>query len=195
MVLMAVVNADSEFLMIDVGSNGRISDGGVFSNTKFFKKLENKQLHIPSAEIICPKGTELSYVFVAFSLSQDLMKPFTGSNLTQEQEIVNKKLSSARVKVENAFGILAARFRVLFTTIALCPEKTTKIVQACAYLHNFLKKRRGNLYSHIQTVNNSSTQSTPALMAMEPSSSRNSSIQAKNMRTNFCEAVNYLHKN
>ena len=45
---MAVVIADSEFLMVDVELNGRISDGGVFSNTKFFKKLENK--YIPPEE-------------------------------------------------------------------------------------------------------------------------------------------------
>ena len=95
---MAVVNADSEFLMVDAGSNGRISDGGVFSNTKFFKKLENKQLHIPPEEIIYPTGKELSYAFVAddaFPLRPDLMKPFSGSNLTDEQEIFNKKFSKS----------------------------------------------------------------------------------------------------
>lgn len=35
-ILMAVVNANYEFIMIDVGANGRVSDGGVFLNTKFY---------------------------------------------------------------------------------------------------------------------------------------------------------------
>lgn len=33
-VLMAFVNAEFEFMMIDVGANGRISDGGVLKNTQ-----------------------------------------------------------------------------------------------------------------------------------------------------------------
>lgn len=40
---MAVVNANYEFIMIDVGANGRVSDGGVFSNTKFYQ-TERKQI-------------------------------------------------------------------------------------------------------------------------------------------------------
>jgi hypothetical protein len=35
-ILMAVVNADYEFIMVDMGRNGPCSDGGVFSSTKFF---------------------------------------------------------------------------------------------------------------------------------------------------------------
>lgn len=34
-VLMAVVDADYKFIMVDVSMNGRISDGGVISYTKF----------------------------------------------------------------------------------------------------------------------------------------------------------------
>ena len=32
---MAVVNANYEFISADVGTNGRVSDGGVFSNSSF----------------------------------------------------------------------------------------------------------------------------------------------------------------
>lgn len=188
---MAIVNADSEFLMVDVGTNGRISDGGVFNNTSCFKKFENNQLNIPNSEIINPTGKQLSYVLIgddAFALRENLMKPFKGTNLSHEQEQYNKKLSSARVKVENAFGILAARFRVLLTTIALCPEKATKIVLACCYLHNFFKKKRCVLYSETQSI----TEPTQELMGIEATYSRNSSALAKVMRNNFCEVVNHL---
>ncbi|XP_057654402.1 putative nuclease HARBI1 [Diorhabda carinulata] len=34
-VLMAIANANYELIMIDVGTNGRVSDGGVIKNTKF----------------------------------------------------------------------------------------------------------------------------------------------------------------
>lgn len=47
-VLMAIVNAKYQF--VHIGMNGRISNGGVLQNTKFFEKLENSDLHIPSSE-------------------------------------------------------------------------------------------------------------------------------------------------
>lgn len=47
---MAVVNANYEFVMEDIGINGRISDGGVISHTKFGKMLNNNLLQIPDPE-------------------------------------------------------------------------------------------------------------------------------------------------
>lgn len=44
-VLMAVVNSNYEFIMADVGTNGRISDGGVFSNSSFGKLFQEKIAH------------------------------------------------------------------------------------------------------------------------------------------------------
>ena len=100
---------------------------------------------MPEPERVHPKGQELPYILIgddAFALGENLLKLFSGNNLTKEQKLFNKKLSSARVKVENVFGILTARFRILLTTIALCLEKATTLVIACCYLHNFLKKKK-----------------------------------------------------
>lgn len=47
LVLMAVVNANYEFIMCDFGVNGRISDGGVIEYTQFYQKLKDGKLKIP----------------------------------------------------------------------------------------------------------------------------------------------------
>ena len=90
---MAIVNAESEFLMIDVGANGRISDSGVFNNTKFYEKLLNKELNMPEPESVHPKGQELPYILIgddAFALGENLLKLFSGNNLTKEEKLFNK---------------------------------------------------------------------------------------------------------
>ena len=46
-VLMAVVDANYKFLFVDIGCNGRISDGGVFKNCATSTALEEKTLNIP----------------------------------------------------------------------------------------------------------------------------------------------------
>ena len=46
-VLFALVDADYNFLFVDVGSQGRISDSGVFKNTELYKKIESKDLALP----------------------------------------------------------------------------------------------------------------------------------------------------
>lgn len=79
-VLFAIVNANYEFLLIDVGTNGRISDGGIIEKTHFYDKLKNNQLIIPKSEIVPGTSRNLNYVFIwddAFTLRPDFMKPFS----------------------------------------------------------------------------------------------------------------------
>jgi len=60
--------------------------------------------------------------------------------LTKEQAIFNYRLSWARRIVENVFGILNSRFGVFQRAIQVDPDKAKKIVLACCYLHNSLRK-------------------------------------------------------
>ena len=48
----------------------------------------------------------------------------------------NYRLSRARRVVENAFGILANRFRCMHTTMCMDPDRVDLIVMACCILHN-----------------------------------------------------------
>lgn len=52
-ILLAVVNANYEFIFVDVGKNGRNSDGGVVEEAEFYQSLKNGKwitefAHIPS---------------------------------------------------------------------------------------------------------------------------------------------------
>lgn len=123
---MTIVNANYEFIRIDVGANGRVSDGGVFSNSKFYQKLKENNLKIPEPDYLTRSNIKLLFVFVAddaFSLSDNVMETYPQRNMTREQRIFNYQLSRACRIVENAFGILSSRFQILLNAINLAPEK------------------------------------------------------------------------
>jgi hypothetical protein len=46
-ILMAIVDVNYCFIYVNVGFQGRISGGGVFINTEFYRKLENNYLYLP----------------------------------------------------------------------------------------------------------------------------------------------------
>lgn len=48
LILLAVVDADYNFLYIDVGKNGRVNDAAVFSNSSFNAALQGRKLNLPS---------------------------------------------------------------------------------------------------------------------------------------------------
>ena len=147
--LMVLVDGNYKLLYIDVGCNGRISDGGVFRNCHLSKALEQNSLNIPSVGELPNDGRKLPYVIVgddAFPFKTYLMKPYPHQHLSREKRIFNYRLSRARRVAENAFGILANRFRVFLTTTNLSHENVEKIVVASCALHNYLRTNAGARY-------------------------------------------------
>ena len=146
MVLLAVANANYEFVYASFGTNGRVSDGGVIDQTDFYDKLINGALQIPEPS----KINGLPYVFVAdeaSALRPDFLKPFNVRVLDDQKRIFNYRLSRARREIENVFGILVSRFGVFRSQINLKPENIDKVVMACCELHNFLRRNASQSYS------------------------------------------------
>ena len=147
-VLLGLVDADYKFIYIDVGCNGRISDGGVYRNSSLSQALSENRLNVTAAQAVANSDVVLPYVIVAddaFPLKDHIMKPYPMRNLSKEQRIYNYRLSRARRIVENAFGILANRFRVFLSPISLSPDN--KIVLASCVLHNYLRTKSPKKYT------------------------------------------------
>lgn len=141
-VLLALVDADYRFTLLDIGGLGKNSDGCLFANSVVGKSLAQNKLNIPDDKAL--PGTEeiMPHVIVgdaAFPLQKHLMRPYPGNQLTdEEKKNFNYRLSRARRTSENAFGILARRFRIYERRLSMTPEHVNIVVAATCCLHNFL---------------------------------------------------------
>ncbi|XP_067652981.1 uncharacterized protein [Haliotis asinina] len=144
-VLLALVDANYRFLVVDVGAYGRNSDGGIFAFSALGRALEGEKLNIPKDSAL-PGDTDhgpMPYVFVAdeaFPLKRHIMRPYPGKDLPETKRIFNYRLSRARRVVENAFGILANRWRIFHRKSNMKVESVKKITLASCVLHNFVLK-------------------------------------------------------
>nr|XP_037272462.1 protein ANTAGONIST OF LIKE HETEROCHROMATIN PROTEIN 1-like [Rhipicephalus microplus] len=140
-VLMAVVDSDCKYVLVDVGAEGRQSDGGIFKESSFGCDLSKGRLDIPAVGTLPGTSTCVPYAFVgdeAFQLRKDFMRPYPAKCLNDTMRIFNYRLSRARRCAENAFGITAARWRILLRTINVQPSHVDFVVKAACVLHNFL---------------------------------------------------------
>ena len=101
-------------------------------------------MSLPVAECLedSPTFGKVPYFLVGdkpFPLQSWLLIPYPGQGISKEQRIFNYRLSRPRRVIENAFGILNARWRVFMQPIQSTVEKTDQIVKATICLHNFLR--------------------------------------------------------
>ena len=147
---MALVDANYRFLYCNIGVNGRISDGGVYRRCNLSELVDDPQnpLSIPNKKPLPGRNTSVPYVFIAdeaFPLKEHILEPYANRGQSEMEFIFSKRLSRARRVVENAFGIMTSRFRVLSSEIDLEPKKVDKIVLACCVLSNLLLKEKKSL--------------------------------------------------
>jgi hypothetical protein len=83
----------------------------------------------------------------AFPLTTNLIHPYGGSFLPDDEDYFNQRFSRARGVIENTFGILAARWRIFHQVIEFEADTVDKIIQATVALHNFLMDDRGRYSS------------------------------------------------
>lgn len=151
-VLMAVSDANYNFIYASVGCQGRISDGGVFRETSFYKKLDQGTLQLPDPEAL-PGGNKLMpYVILtddAFPLQEHIMKPYSGFHEKGTvTRIYNYRHSRARRVVENAFGLLASVFRVFRRPLMVKVENAEIVTKTCIHLHNYLRRNKRSRELH-----------------------------------------------
>ena len=132
------MDANYSFTVIDVGGYGKQSDRGTLAASEFGFRLNYGKLDLPAAKVPVGCTTGLPHVFVAdeaFPLTTNLMRPYPGKQLAPCKQRFNYRLSRARRVVENAFGILASRFRVYHRTMDQRPDTVDKIIKATCVLH------------------------------------------------------------
>lgn len=116
-VLLALLDAECNFISVDFGAYGKNSDGAIVRDSNLGKRLLSNHLNIPPPKVLPSTNIVLPHVIVgdeAFPLHKHIMRPFPGAQLANSaaNKIYNYRHSRARRVSENAFGRLAKKFRI-----------------------------------------------------------------------------------
>ena len=149
-VLLAVCDANYCFTMFDLGQFGSNNDSGILANSMMGDLLENNLLKIPQSQVINEEIGPVPYYLLGdeiFPLKTWLMRPYPGSLMQEDQKVYNYRQSRARRVIENAFGILSARWRIFHKPIRATTANVEKYTLACLALHNYLRQTDNAAYT------------------------------------------------
>jgi hypothetical protein len=142
-VLLAIVDANFSFVYINIGSQGRVSDGG-FNHTSFKIFLDYFKLNLPADCVLQGINTPFPYIYLAdnaFWLTCIIMKPYAGAQAKRSKtNICNYRVSKKLRIAENVFGIMSNVFRVFRRLLVTQSETMELATLAAVYLHNFMRR-------------------------------------------------------
>uniref|UniRef100_A0A8C5Q003 DDE Tnp4 domain-containing protein n=1 Tax=Leptobrachium leishanense TaxID=445787 RepID=A0A8C5Q003_9ANUR len=153
--LLAVADANYNFIYVDVGSYDKDSDSTLFRNSTLWNEIKSGTLNIPRPTPLPGSDVTVPYAFVgdeAFGLSTHLLRPYSGTHLTVKKRVFNYRLLRARRYVECTFGILSNKWRIFHRPLDVNVDFCVDIVKCCCVLHNYVRGRDGFNFEDSLTV-------------------------------------------
>jgi len=119
----------------------------VYQRANFYRMLTDGCLNVPQPAPI-QEGSDVKLLFVlvgdqAFSVTDNVLRPYKGYFLSDTKKIFNYRLCRARRFVECAFGILSNKWRIFHRPLKITKPLAKSIVQACVVLLNLVREMDG----------------------------------------------------
>lgn len=156
--LIAILDAHSNFMYIDVGQKSTLNDKNLFNNSNLKNLIDNNVINLPNSDQLPNSDKSIPYYFIgdySLPLNTYLMKQFYVSSLTPPQLNYDFKLWDVSQRAEHCFETLTNMFPILMEPFRTDEENAKKITLGCIALYNFLKSSiQENL-----SMNNSNTSS------------------------------------
>lgn len=129
-VLQAVCDGNCMFTHCYCGPVGSVHDARVLAQSPLRQLLRSPHTYFPNNTHIIGDA--------AYTLQTHVMVPFRDNgHLTRRQQNFNFRLSSTRMVIERAFGLMKVSFRILLDCLPLTDiRKIPEFVVACCVLHN-----------------------------------------------------------
>jgi len=173
--LLAITDSRKRFLWTRSGFPGSIGDSRAFKESRLYwqHKCGTPVLHAGFS--VLADGE--------FALETWLLKPCPRDQLNEKRRYLNYVLSSTRVFIENAFGVLKGRWRVLHHGISTDVETARQVCDVFVLLHNFLIERGDSWTDNIDV------RDTDPDVTAENMTSDGDYADALRLRDELCEAL------
>ena len=124
----AIAGANLIFYDVATGFPGSVHDSRILRNTTVFRNVRVRPIILGDA---------------GYPLSTWLLRPYNFAvNLSPQQKLFNRALSSSRSSVERSFGILKARWRCLLKRLDSNLENISHVYITCFVLHNICQSNK-----------------------------------------------------
>jgi hypothetical protein len=123
----ALCDSDLRFMFFGVMGPGNKSDQPAYEETGLVAIVEN----LPAGLFIAADA--------AYIVTEHVLIPFTGSQRQDRvKDTFNFFLSQLRIRIENAFGLLTTKWRILRKPLECSLKVNVNILEICALLHNYV---------------------------------------------------------
>jgi hypothetical protein len=132
----ALCDSELRFLFFGVMGPGNKSDQPAYEETGLAELLEQ----LPVGLFVAADA--------AYIVTEHILIPFTGSQRQDRvKDAFNFFLSQLRIRIENAFGLLTTKWRILRRPLECSLQTNARILAICARLHNYVIDQNEETFS------------------------------------------------
>ena len=135
---MGFIGSNKRFLWAAVGAPGSTHDSRLLRSCPLYNEIQQGNI-FPNTVLNLRKHGNIPVTTVgdsAFPRHTWLMKPYNENTTDPPKRYFNKRLCSARVVSEHAYGMLKGRWRILYKKTECRLKHIRQIIMACILLHN-----------------------------------------------------------